>query len=111
LAVVCQENPDMARDDQRNWGLNQAVAVEITFVSVDGFKEITHIGGPSKDGLMWRLTPKALIEAMQGGTRYYVCFEGNAYALTIGRDDNGQPAVNVGLKDSHLLYLLPRLVV
>jgi hypothetical protein len=98
----------MARDDQRSWSLEQGVAVEITFVSVDGFDEITHVGGTCDDGSVWRLTPQALMEAMQGGTRYYLRLEGNAYAASIGRDEGGKPALNVGVKDGYLLYTLPR---
>jgi hypothetical protein len=98
----------MAHDDQRRWRSQQGVAFEITCVSVDRFDEITHLGGPSEDGSIWRLTPTALIEAIRGGTRYYIRIEGNSFLVSVGKDDNDKPVLSVGVKEVYLLNLLPR---
>ena len=98
----------MAHDESRRWPTSLAVALEITWVAVDAFREITHMGGPLEDGSNWTLTRQGLIEAIHAGGRYYLQFEGNAYLVGVRPDHNGVLALNVGVKDTYLLYLLPK---
>jgi hypothetical protein len=95
----------VASDDQRSWGLKSAV--EITCVSAE-LGEVTHVGGALPDGSTWQLSVQSLIEAIQGGTIYYLKFEGNAFLVNVERDRLGRVVLTVGLREPSLLMLLPR---
>lgn len=95
----------MAQDDKRSWTL-QTGAVEITCVVRDA-AGLTHVGGELPDGTKWQLSVEALVEAIDGGTIYYVNFQGNAYLVQVHREGPGRLFFNAGLKEPGLLLLLP----
>ena len=95
----------MARDDKRSWTLQKG-AVEITCVARDGIG-LTHVGGELPDGSRWQLSVEALVEAIDGGTIYYVDLHGNAYLVQVHHQGPGRPSLNAGLKEPGLLLLLP----
>ncbi len=96
----------MARDDKRSWTLQKG-AVQITCVVRDavGF---THVGGELPDGTRWQLSVEALVEAIDGGTIYYVDVQGIAYLVQVHHRSPGRPVLNAGLKEPGLLMLLPQ---
>jgi hypothetical protein len=95
----------VARDDKRSWALQKG-AVEITCVVQDA-GEATHVGGELPDGTKWQLSVEALVEAIDGGTVYYVELHGNAYLVQVDHQEPERPLLNAGLKEPGLLLQLP----
>ena len=89
-----------------------ANALEITCVSVKpvgGFRQITRLGGKLPDGSVWLTTVESVIEAIEGGVRYYVSTQAEAQIVTVARDENGNKSLNVGLAGGwQALLRLPR---
>jgi hypothetical protein len=89
-----------------------ANALEIRCVSVQavaGFRQITHLGGELPDGSVWSTTVESVIEAIEGGVRYYVWTPAEAQMVTVARDEKGNKSLSVGLGGTwQALLRLPR---
>lgn len=84
-------------------------ALEVRYAAKDGSGHIGLVGGRSADGRLWTLSVKALVEAIEGGSRFFVATGSETLLLTITRDARGSAILNAGLIGDGILDRLPRM--
>jgi len=84
-------------------------ALEVRYVAKDGSGHVRFVGGRSADGRLWRLSVQALVESIEGGSRFFVATGSETLLLTISRDARGKAILNAGLMGDGILDRLPRM--
>ena len=84
-------------------------ALEVRYVAKDGSGHVRFVGGRSADGRLWRLSVQALVESIEGGSRFFVATGSETLLLTITRDARGKAILSAGLMGDGVLDRLPRM--
>ena len=84
-------------------------ALEVRYAAKDGSGHVRFVGGRSTDGRLWRLSVAALVESIEGGSRFFVATGSETLLLTISRDARGKAILNAGLMGDGILDRLPRM--
>ena len=84
-------------------------ALEVRYAAKDGSGHVRFVGGRSADGRVWRLSVAALVESIEGGSRFFVATGSETLLLTISRDARGKAILNAGLMGDGILDRLPRM--